>query len=382
MRGHISRRGKSSWRLKFDIGRDANGKRQIRYVTVRGKRADAERELARLINDLHNGVLVDPAKVTVEEYIRKWLDGPHGLANKTAERYLELGENQIFPTLGHVLLQRLRPSDVKSWHEYLLKDGRKHGGPLSARTVGHAHRVLHRALQVAVKTEVLARNVASAVPPPKVEADEIEILDQGEVATLLDGLQGHWLHPIAAVDLATGLRRGEVLGLQWDDIDLDGASLRVERALEETKRHGLQFKPPKTKHGRRTLSLPPSAVTVLREHRVKQLEMRLALGLGKPPGDALVFSRFDGSPIPPRQLTKEWAETCASRGLPRVTFHALRHTHASALIAAGLDVVMISRRLGHANPTVTLNIYGHLFRRNDDAAAHAIESVLQARPEC
>ena len=378
MRGHIQRRGKHSWRLKFDVGRDASGKRIIRYETVRGKRKDAEHELARLINAAHNGTLVDPSKVTVGEYIREWLDGSHGLANKTRERYLELAENQILPSLGQVLLQKLRPVDVKNWHERLLRAGSRGGRPLAPRTVGHAHRVLHRALQIGVETEVLARNVASAIPMPKVEAQEVEILDAEQVATLLEKLRDHWMHNLAAVDLATGLRRGELLALQWGDVDLEGASLRVDRSLEETEL-GLRFKAPKTKHGKRTLALPPSAVAVMREHRVKQLETRLALGLGKPAGDTLVFSRYDGSPMPPRQFSKAWLQVCRSLVLPRVKFHALRHTHASALTSAGLDGVMISRRLGHANPTVTLNIYGHLFERTDTAAARAIENILQTR---
>lgn len=379
MRGNLTRRGKHSWRLKFDVGTDATGKRKTRYVTVRGKRQDAERELTRLLSAADSGTLVDPSKVTVSEYIRRWLEGAHGLANKTSERYLELAENQIFPTLGEVLLQKLRPNDVKNWHDQLLKAGSKKGRPLAPITVGHAHRVLHRALQIGVETEVLARNVASAIAPPKVEAEEVEIFDADQVAEVLEKLRGHWLHNMTAVNLATGVRRGELLAIQWGDLDLEGAALRVERALEETKAGGLRFKPPKTKHGRRTLSLPPSAVAVLREHRVKQLEKRLALGLGKPSGDTLVFGRFDGSPMSPRQLSKAWRQVGKSLGLPLVDFHALRHTHASALIAAGLDVVMISRRLGHANPTVTLNIYGHLFRRTDSEAAKAIESVLKAR---
>jgi integrase len=163
------------------------------------------------------------------------------------------------------------------------------------------------------------------------------------------------------VDLATGMRRGELLAVRLSDVDLDGAKIRIERSLEETKK-GLRFKEPKTKHGNRTISLPPNAVAALRERRRKLLETRMALGLGKPDADTLVFGEVDGSPTPPNRLARRWQDACVSLGLPRVSFHALRHTHASALIAAGLDVVLISRRLGHANPTVTLNVYGHQAR--------------------
>ena len=137
------------------------------------------------------------------------------------------------------------------------------------------------------------------------------------------------------------------------------------------------FKSPKSARGRRTISLPQNAVAALRLHRRTQLELRIALGLGRPEPTALVFCQPDGSPIAPSWLSYTWRNTCTSLNLPKVTFHALRHTHASALIAAGVDVVTISRRLGHSNPTVTLRIYGHLFRKDDRAAATAIEVAMR-----
>lgn len=146
---------------------------------------------------------------------------------------------------------------------------------------------------------------------------------------------------------------------------------RLPLPIEETKA-GLRFKAPKTAHGKRTISLPPNAVAVLREHRRKLLETRMALGLGKPDADTLLF---------PNQLSWLWRSACKSLKLPMVSFHALRHTHASALIAAGLDVVLISRRLGHGAPNVTLRVHGHLFKRDDSAAARAIEAAMRTRGE-
>ena len=390
MRGSITRRGKSSWRLKFEVGTDGAGRRQTRYVTVKGKRQDAEKELTRLLGQIDAGTLPERSKVSVAEYLRAWLgradpDGvapppPAELTPKTAERYRELAEGQIIPHLGGIALQKLRPAQVAAWHADILKSGSRKGRPLAARTVGHAHRLLHRALERAVQTEVVSRNVVAAVSPPKVEATEIEILDAEQFADTLRKLKDHPLYAIVAVDLSTGLRRGELLALRLADADLDNATIRVERSLEETKA-GLRFKAPKTVHGRRTISLPPSAVMVLRDHRRKLLEMRLALGLGKPDDDTLLFGHPDGLPVAPNRLTRRWQDACAALDLPRVSFHALRHTHASALIAAGLDILAISRRLGHANPTVTLNMYGHLFKKDDSAAAAAIEMMLRTPRE-
>jgi integrase len=371
VRGNITRRGKQSWRLKFDIATDGTGKRQTRYVTIKGKRQDAERELTRLLNSADSGTLVEPSRVTVAEYLLAWLDGPHDLSTKTAERYRELAERQVIPHLGSFQLQQLRPKQIADWHGTLLATGK-----LSPRTVGHAHRVLHRALARAVASERISRNVAAAIPPPKVEAQEVEILTPEQVKIVLDTLRGHWLYPIGALALATGVRRGELLGLQIRDLNLDAATLTVQRSLEETKA-GLRLKPPKTKHGRRTISLPPGAVALLRAHWRQQLEYRVALGIGKPSADAFVFSKPDGAPLSPDNVSRDWIRVGRSLGLPRVRFHALRHTHASALIAGGLDVVQVARRLGHGSPVVTLRVYGHLFGTVDTAAASAIENLLR-----
>src|SRR5262245_83078 len=147
-RGNITRRGKNSWRLKFDVGTDASGKRLTRYVTVKGKRQDAQRELTRLLREADAGTLPEPSKTTIAEHLREWLEGPmHGLSPKTVERYRQLAAQQIVPHLGGITLQKLRPVTVEKWHEILLASGGKDGKPLSARTVGHAHRVLHKALQ-------------------------------------------------------------------------------------------------------------------------------------------------------------------------------------------------------------------------------------------
>ena len=197
---------------------------------------------------------------------------------------------------------------------------------------------------------------------------------------VLGGLDGHALCPIVALALATGMRRGELLALRWEDLDLEEAMVSIVRSLEETKA-GLRFKAPKTKRGYRTISLPPSSVETLRAHRRQQLELRMALGQGRPESSALVFSTIEGGPLSPDNLSRDWRRVTTARKLPRIRFHALRHTHASALIASGLDVFTISRRLGHASPAVTLAIYGHLFRDTDKEAAGVIEVVLRTTVE-
>jgi len=379
MTGNITRRGAHSWRLKYEGESGPAGKRATRYATVRGTKRDAQAELIRLLAEQQNGTAVDPSRLTVSEYLRGWLDTDSDLSPKTLERYRQLVEQQVIPHIGATPLQKLRPSQVHDWHATLLRAGGKGGRALSARTVGHAHRVLHRGLERAMRLEMVGRNPAHAVPPPKPDSAEVEILSAEQMGEVLAALADHPLYPVVALALGSGMRRGELCGLAWGALDLDAAVVRVERSLEETAT-GLRFKAPKTRHGHRSVSLPSPVVDVLRTHRRQQLEQRLLLGLGRPAQNDLVFALPDGSPWPPDKLSRDWGNIVRDRRLPRVMFHSLRHSHASALIAAGLDIVTISRRLGHGSPAITLTVYAHTFsNKTDTAAAHAIEAAMRPR---
>lgn len=169
---------------------------------------------------------------------------------------------------------------------------------------------------------------------------------------------------------------GEILALRWLNVDLDAKLIRVREALEETKAYGLRFKSPKSKAGRRDIGLPEIVVDALRDHRRQQLELRMSLGAGKPPVDALVFPDLEGGPQGPSNVPRAWGLVAADLGTPEITLHGLRHTHASQLIEAGVDIVTISKRLGHASPDVTLRVYAHVFRRDDGKAAAAINAAL------
>jgi integrase len=368
--GHIRQRGERSWELKFDLGRDPRtGKRRVRYVSFKGTKRAAQLELARLISENAVGGSVDPSRVTVAEFIERWLRdwAQAHVSPKTLERYRELLRNHVCARIGQAQLQKLRAVHINELYADLLHR-------LAPRTVGHVHRALHRALGHANDWDLIQKNVASLVSPPRVAATEIETLTAAKVQRVLAKLKGRAIYPIAALALATGMRRGELLALRWSDVKLDLAKLNVEQSLEQTKA-GLRFKSPKTKHGRREITLPPSAVTLLREHRKAQQETRLRLGLGKAADNALVFATWDSKVRSPNALTKEWSVAMKEVGLS-VTFHSLRHTHASHLIASGLDVLAISRRMGHGSPAITLGVYGHLFPNTDDRAAQIIEAAL------
>ena len=256
---------------------------------------------------------------------------------------------------------------------------KRDGTPVAAATARHARRVLKAALQAAVDIELVSRNVAAVGKPLAAKGDEVHILGPEEITAVLEALRDDDFYPIVALALATGMRRGELPALRWSDVDLSKTVVTVERSLEQTTKHGYRFKAPKTKHGRRSISIPPETVEMLRDHRRKQLELRMALGMGKHEPDALVFCGHDGAPLSGEGVTGRWRRTTMRiANFPKVVFHALRHTHASALIAAGVDIVTISRRLGPSSPIVTLSVYSHLFNKTDTTAADAIAKVLGA----
>ena len=296
------------------------------------------------------------------------------ISPKSLERYRQILRLYVVPHIGAVRMQKLRAVHLTELYANLLRAGGHEGRPLSAASVGYTHRILHRMLGHAATWGVVATNVATLVDPPPVPEGEITILTEEQIGVMLRHLEGRSLRPIVSFLLGTGARRGEALALRWSDVDLDERIVRIERSLEQTKA-GLRFKAPKTKRGRRNVSISPWLVAELRAHRLLQQERRLSLGMGRASDDALVFSRWDGSLRAPHGVTQKFRLVMEALDVD-CTLHALRHTHVSQLIASGLDILTISRRIGHASPSVTLNVYGHMFRNTDERAAAIMETAF------
>jgi integrase len=242
----------------------------------------------------------------------------------------------------------------------------------------HAHRLLGKALNDAVKNDLVTRNVTKFERAPKVLDGDMVIVQ--DVPGLIEKLKGARLHMQALIALFTGMRLAEVLALKWSHVDLDRKVIEVREALERTRAHGIRIKAPKSRAGRRDITLPDILVDALREHRKAQLELRMKLGVGRLPDNALLFADLEGRPLPPNAISAAWADYAARIGMPDITFHALRHSHASQLIDAGVDIVTISKRLGHAKPDITLRTYAHLFRKDDGKAAAAINAAFKPVP--
>jgi integrase len=371
MSGHIRQRSPGSWEIRYPLPAGPDGKRRTASRTIRGAKRDAQRALREAMGSVDRGIHIDPSKITVGQHVRARVEqwqASGRISPSTAEHYGQLVA-LIVAHLGDVPLQKLSTIVIERWHTVLRAKG------LSAAVVLHAHNLLSRALADAVRHSLLVRNLAREQKPPTGRRPEVAIIPADQIKPLLAKLEGSAFHVLVIVALFCGLRRGEQLALRWANVDLDGTKMHVVEALEETSA-GIAVKEPKTEAGRRTIRLPAIVIDALRAHRRLQLEQRLALGLGKPSGDTLLFPGLDGRPQSPRSLSIAWRRTTRRLGLPAVHWHALRHTSASMLIAAGVDVVTVSRRLGHADPSVTLKVYSHLFAGDDSAAAAAIDRAL------
>ena len=373
MKGHIRKRGKTSWAIVLDLGRDADGKRRQKWHSVRGSYRDAERELARLVHEMNTGAYVEPSRLKLSEYLDRWMAdyAAHNVAPKTRERYREMIDGHIAPAIGNYALSKLKPLHIQGFYGKALTSGRKdRKGGLSPQTVLHFHRLLHKALDQAIKWQLLANNPCDAVEPPRPERREMRALDEKETSKLLQLVHGSRLYIPVALAVMTGLRRGEILGLRWSDIDLKAMSLTVNQALEQTKT-GLRFKTPKTHRSRRSIALPQMLVDLLTAHKAEQAKIRLALGPAYI-DQGLVCPRDDGAPWPPDMLSTAFSARIRRAKISHVRFHDLRHTHATHLLRQGVHPKIVSERLGHSQVGITLDTYSHVLPGTQDEMVRSL----------
>ncbi len=377
--GHIRRRGKGSWEIVIDLGRDPYGKRKQRSHSVRGTRDDAQRRLTELLQEINDGNYVEPHKMTVAVCLEQWLTHiEQRVRRKTFFRYRDICRRHIAPAIGALLLRKLEAWHIEDMHAAALKGGRLDGkGGLSTRTVRHHHRVLRDALNWAVTRKLLNSNPTNTMKHPAVEDPEMLALADDETATLLRAADGTRLYVPILLTVTTGLRRSELLALRWKDID--GATLRVRRTLEQS-RGGVCFNPPKTKKGRRGITLPQITLEALRRHRTEQKAERLLLGSAYE-DDGLVICQANGRLWLPDNFTAAYRRLVRSTELGRVNFHCLRHTHATQLLRQGVHPKIVSERLGHASVAITLDIYSHVLPGMQEDAATKVDAARRAALE-
>jgi len=379
MRGHIRKRG-NAWELRAYAGIDPLTNRQ-KYVTrtFRGGKREAEEALARFVTEVAGGSQA-AQDTTVGDLIRDWL----ALANRelsptTARGYEWIVKTYITPTLGKVPLARLRTAQLDRFYAQLREKGGQDGKPLSAATVRQVHAIVRRALQQGMRWGWITTNPAALASPPKVRASQLEPPGPADVVKLIgaaaedDADLGCFLHLAAT----TGARRGELCGLRWRDVDLDGGTMTISRNVVEGAGSAIVEKDTKT-HASRRITLDADTVTVLKAQR-KRLTAR-ATGCGvKLSDDAHVFSPDPDRlrPLAPNDVTKAFIRVRKRAGLDAVRLHDLRHFAATRLLAAGVPVRTVSGRLGHANAATTLGVYAHFVVESDREAAAKLGSLLR-----
>jgi integrase len=384
MRGHIRRRGKGSWAIVIDLGRGADGKRRQKWHAARGTKRDAERELTAILHQKNSGSYAEPTKATVREHLEQWLEHVRAkLAPKTYERYEEVVRLHLIPALGHHQLNRLQAAHIGNYYSGALLAGRLVGkGGWAPGTVLVHHRILRQALQRAVIKGRLARNPADEAREdmlPSPARKQVLTLDEQQAKDLLSALAGSRLQAPTMLALATGMRRGELLALTWANVDLAAASITVCHSLQQTNA-GVSVKAPKSGRGR-PVALPGFAVEALRAHKLRQTEERLSVG----PvwvDNGLVFPKEDGSFWEPDSFSGAFVKAIHKAGLPHLTFHGLRHSHATMLLKQGVNPKIVSERLGHSKVGITLDIYSHVVPGMQEEAAQRIDNAFRmAKPK-
>ncbi len=382
MRGHIVKRGKNSYSLAISLGRDQEtGKYRYQWVTVKGTKKDAEKRLSEFLNQIDNGTYMKPNKITLTEYLEKWLKDYawSNLSPRTAEGYESIIRQHVIPSIGSLRLAQLKPEHLQQYYSEKMTDGRFDGkGALSQTTVNHHHTCLHRALKMALKWGRISRNPADAVTPPRPQRTEMQTMNEEEVETFLEFAKKTPYYALFYLNIFTGMRRSELLALRWCEVDLDLYKVSVIRSLHHLHNGSLIFRQPKTAKGRRMIALTPSTALMLREHKKNQEVTKLILGVGLKDDD-LVFSQVDGKPLLPDTISHAWTKTVKRAGLKHFRLHDGRHTHASIMLKQGIHPKIVQERLGHATISATLDLYSHVVPGLQEAAARHFDEAFSPK---
>lgn len=371
----FQRKSDGRWYVVIDLGRRADGKRSRRTYSA-GSQREAIELLKKLQVEQATTGIREPSRMTVAEFLEKWIsEAVHGNVKPSTEAiYANAVRSHIVPLLGGTRLDRLRPMAVQEFVSALKTGrGRRYGKPLSPRTQQIAFDVLARAMQQAVRWELIAANPAAAARRPRAESPEIEVFSPDEVQRILEVAAEDRLGALFILALTTGMRQGEIFALTWDEIDWDRAVAQVRASLS---RHNdtLVRSSLKTKKSRRNVPLPKRAVEALRRHR----KAMLAEGLHNVPGN-FVFVNLRGKPMSKSNFrARHHKRLLAAAGVRYRNFHVFRHTAASMLLAEGVDLGTVSRMLGHSTPNLTLSLYGHMVPGKERVTAERMDDILGA----
>ena len=366
--GSIHRRADGRWVAVIDLGW-TRGKRRRKYV-YGSTRREVQHKLQQVKQDMSKSGAPSDDRITVERYLSDWLEATETTVRpSTYIKYESAVRLHVLPNLGRLPLARMTPQQISRLYAALLQGG------LTPQSVVHVHRILHRALQQAVRWGVVSRNVVSLVDPPRVPRREMHVFTPEQVQRLLAGARDTRLDALLTLAVTTGMRQGELFALRWSDIDLNAGHLTVRRALVRAAGGGTTFAEPKTTGSTRRVQLSGLAVDALRRQwRCQQDERRRTNAWSD---TELVFASLHGNPLNPQNLLQRGFYPLLDRlSLPKIRFHDLRHTAATLLLAAGVHPKIVSEMLGHTDVGITLNLYSHVIPGLHERAAAAFDELL------
>lgn len=367
--GSVYQRKDGRWSASFYL---ENGKRK----TVYGKtRKEAYEKLQKALLEHRQGLLATGPKQSVKQYLEYWLEHVHkqSIRLHSYVKVRELLDLHILPELGHLQLQKLTIQHVQAFYSTLQ-------GKLSPSRIRFIHSTLHKALDHAVRTGLVAKNVSESVALPRLTRREMQVLTPEQARKVVEAAKGSRVEALLLLALTTGMRRGELLGLKWEDITLveGNGSLQVRRSMTRVAGHGVVASEPKTASSRRKIALSSYVVSVLKEHRVRQLEMRLQAGSKWTEND-LVFCNVYGNFLHPARLYMMFHKVLAEAGVPSIRFHDLRHSAATILLSMGINVKVVQEMLGHSRISMTLDTYSHVLPGMQEEAVEKISILFQCR---
>ena len=392
MAGSIEKRGKNSYRLTVSEGFDLTGRPMIHRKTIHGTKREAEVELAKFVTEVQNGLVIDSKSLKFSEFVEVWKRdyGSKELAPTTYKRYCRMLETRILPYFGHFYINKIRPTDIMKFYDLLEKDtqlvrkkgnnGSKTKKPLSGKTILEHHRLLRAMLHKAVYWQLIVANPAERVQPPKARKPKRRSYDDEQTKILLKNLEllpsEDTKYKVAIIlTVFTGVRLGELMGLEWQDVDFKNGIISINRSSQYLADMGVFTKVPKTESSIREIAIPEFIISLLDEYKLWYEEQKSIYGELWANSDRL-FVQADGKPMHPSTISKWFVKYVGQIGLPVINFHGLRHTNASLLVAQNIDIAVISARLGHAQISTTLDFYVHPLLSHNRKAGYALKNLL------
>ena len=384
--GNLEKRGENRYRLTVSGGYSSNGKRIKHRKTITAKNdKEASKQLALFISEIEKGDFISLTNLTFSDFVERWISdyAETNLEAKTLYRYQYLLRDNILPIIGDVKLERIKPMHLLNLYKAMSLDGaRKDGksGGYSTKTIRHAHTLVRSILEKAVQWQLISQNPASRVEPPKVKENEISFYDGPQLSLLLKLLKDEPIKYQALICTAifTGIRRGEIVGLKWEDINFEESTIYIRRAAIYIPKKGIITKSTKTIKSQRKIWMTETLKKVLSEYKDwqnKTINLYGDLWIG----DSNVFTQENGAPIHPDTISQWFAKFIKNHNLPPITLHGLRHSNATLLLNTGTDIETVSRILGHATSATTSKVYLHSTLKARSDAMVRLEDNLTSK---